>query len=208
MLFWDIDDVEGFLSSIKDTEYYPMFFTLLHTGMRRSEVLALRWKDIDLIFGQISISRGLHQLTDRSIIFKPPKSKMSRRTIAMTPANIKVITGYHLHREEQHKLLGMDKITDNDMVFSHIDGKPMLPNSVSHAWARLSSEYGNPIRLHDARHTHASILLQLGVHPKVVQERLGHANIGITLDIYSHIRPGMQEDAAKLFDKALAKTQE
>jgi len=94
-------------------------------------------------------------------------------------------------------------LTDDDLVFSHLDGKPLLPTTVTHAWIKLVRWTGlKPIRLHDARHTHASIMLKQGIHPKIVQERLGHANIAVTLDTYSHVIPGLQEAAAKRFDEA------
>jgi len=94
-------------------------------------------------------------------------------------------------------------LTDDDLVFSHPDGKPMRPNTVSRAWTILAARAGlKIIRLHDARHSHASLMLKQNVHPKVVQERLGHSTIAITLDTYSHVSPGLQEAAAKRFDDA------
>ena len=93
---------------------------------------------------------------------------------------------------------------DDNLVFSQIDGSPLLPNTVTHAWIKLVRRAGiRAIRLHGARHTCASLMLKQGVHPKVVQERLGHTSIQITLDTYSHVAPGLQEVAAKRFDEAL-----
>ena len=90
---------------------------------------------------------------------------------------------------------------DDDLVFSKPDGKPLLPDSITVAWRNLARRSGlKGIRLHDARHTHASLLLKQGVHPKIVQERLGHASIAITLDTYSHVAPGLQQQAANGFD--------
>jgi integrase len=95
---------------------------------------------------------------------------------------------------------------ENDLAFSHWDGSPLLPDSVTHVWVKLVRKCGlKGIRLHDARHTHATIMLKQGVHPKVVQERLGHANISTTLDTYSHVAPGLQEAAARGFDDILNK---
>jgi integrase len=95
------------------------------------------------------------------------------------------------------------KLSDEDLVFCHLDGTPYLPNSITHAWIKTVRKAGlRPIRLHDARHTHASIMLKQQVHPKIVQERLGHANISVTLDTYSHVVPGLQQAAAKSFDNA------
>ncbi|MFC1873374.1 tyrosine-type recombinase/integrase [Chloroflexota bacterium] len=108
-----------------------------------------------------------------------------------------------------HKqFLGKDigkPLTDSDLIFSHPNGKPLRPNTVSRAWAILAAKAGvKVIRLHDARHTHASLMLKAGIHPKIVQERLGHASIQITLDTYSHVAPGLQEAAAAQFDKLVS----
>ena len=95
-------------------------------------------------------------------------------------------------------------LTDDTLVFSHPDGKPMRPNTVSRAWTTLAARTGlKVIRFHDARHSHASLMLKQGTHPKIVQERLGHSTISITLDTYSHVAPGLQEAAANRFDEAL-----
>ena len=101
----------------------------------------------------------------------------------------------------------LDKpITDADLVFSNL-GKPLRPNTVTYAWVRVATRAGvKVIRLHDARHTHASLMLKQGIHPKVAQERLGHASIQMTLDIYSHVALGIQEAAAQSFDKLLNKS--
>ena len=96
-------------------------------------------------------------------------------------------------------------LKDDDLVFSQIDGKPLLPDTISHAWVKLVKRAGlKHFRLHDGRHTHASIMLKQGIHPKIVQERLGHATISTTLDLYSHVAPGLQEAAARHFDEAFS----
>jgi len=100
-------------------------------------------------------------------------------------------------------------VKEDDFVFSQIDGKPLLPNTVTHNWIKLVRRTGlNGIRLHDARHSHASLMLKQGVHPKIVQERLGHASIQITLDPYSHVAPGLQEKAAARFDEGVLSKRE
>jgi len=101
-------------------------------------------------------------------------------------------------------MLGIS-LKDDDLIFSTPEGKPLRPNTVSRAWTMLAARAGlKVIRLHDARHTHASLMLKQGVHPKIVQERLGHASIQITLDTYSHVAPGLQEAAAKSFDNLVS----
>jgi len=103
------------------------------------------------------------------------------------------------------RLMLGEPLIDEDLVFSQPDGRPLLPDTITHAWIKLAKRTGlKNIRLHDARHSHASLMLKQGTHPKIVQERLGHASIQITLDTYSHVAPGLQEAAAARFDEGLA----
>jgi integrase len=171
--------------------------------MRRSELLALSWKDVDFIFGQISVNRGLHHLKDGSYIFTEPKPAKSRRTIALPPSAIQVLREHRESQESTRAMLGTP-LKEDDLVFGTLEGKPLRPNTVTRAWEMLAAKCGiKVIRLHDARHTHASLMLKKGIHPKIVQERLGHSSIEITLDIYSHVTPGLQQAAASLFDQML-----
>lgn len=202
---WDTSEVGRFLEAAKDSPYYTLFFTNLYTGVRRSELLGLWWGDVDLIFSQISVSRGLHQLKGGAYVLTEPKSQKSRRSIALSPAVVAVLRHQREVREAQAKELGV-ALTDRDYVFAHADNNPWRPNSVTRAWQSLCLRAGlKPIRLHDARHTHASLMLKAGVHPKVVQERLGHSSIEMTLDIYSHVMPGLQEAAAARFEELMPK---
>ena len=203
MQAWSENELSQFLEAAKDSQYYELFYLALFTGMRRSELLALRWQDIDLILGQVFVNRSLHQLRDGSYVFTQPKSAQSRRTIALSPSVVMVLKEYHDKRFIDCVMLGTT-FEDTALVFSTFDGNPLRPNTITRAWTNLATRAGvKRIRLHDARHTHASIMLKQGIHPKIVQERLGHASIQITLDTYSHVAPGLQESAAKRFDDAL-----
>jgi integrase len=194
-------DIHIFLEMARPTQYYALFYTALFTGMRRSELLALRWQDIDLLTLQISVSRTLHVVKGGKIIIRQPKTEKSRRTIAMTPSTADLLREYYESQNSLRQSLEYPNLTDNDLVFCQYDGKPFLPNTVSHSWIKLIRRAGlNGIRFHDARHTHASLMLKQGVHPKIVQERLGHSSIQITLDTYSHVAPGLQQSAAETFD--------
>ena len=209
MQTWDESDVPRFLElqAVRDTPYYELFYLALFTGMRRSELLALRWCDMDLLLCQLYVNRGLHQLKDGSYIFTEPKSAKSRRTIALPPSAAVVLREYKGKQEVTKAMLGIS-LRDDDLVFSRLDGMPLRPNTVTRAWKTLAARAGlKAIRLHDARHTHASIMLKQGIHPKIVQERLGHSSIQITLDTYSHVAPGLQEAAAARFDEGLAPRQ-
>lgn len=199
---WDEEGVHRFLEAAKDTSYYGLFYLALFTGMRRSELLALRWRDVDLIMGQVYVSRSLHQLRDGTSVIRQPKTAKGRRTVALPPSAI-LMLGEHRRKRELEKAMTGGPLSDEELIFCQTDGKPLLADTVTHAWIKLVRRNGlPPIRLHDARHTHASLMLKQGIHPKVVQERLGHASIQTTLDTYSHVAPGLQETAAKRFDEA------
>jgi integrase len=204
---WNKAQMLEFLEATRQSQvyspYYPVFHILLYTAVRRSEALALRWKDIDLSQGRISISRGLHQLHDGSLVFSRPKTKSGLRSIEITATTVAILAE-HCERHRAYRLMLGADFTPDDLAFCQPDGQPTLPGSVSHAWTKMVKLSGLPrIRLHDARHTHASLLLEQNVHPKIVQERLGHASIQTTLDTYSHVTPGMQREAMKLFDEKL-----
>lgn len=204
----DDEGLQRVLEAASATQYYSLFYVLLFTGMRRSEALALRWNDVDLLMGQVSVSRTLYQHKDRTFSFRAPKTAKGRRMIALPPSVCVVLREHRQQYEARTRQMGLP-VNDDSLIFCHLDGSPMLPHSVSQAWAKLADRVGYPeVRLHDCRHTHASVLLRQGVHPKVVQERLGHANIGITLDTYSHVAPGMQEAAARAFDELAAPKRE
>jgi len=207
MRTWDEDEANRFLESIKDTRYYELFYLALATGMRRGELLALRWCDVDLLQCQVSVNRSLHHLKNGSYIFSEPKSAKSRRTIALSPKATILLREYKLKREAEYTILGI-ALKDSDLVFSHVDGSPLRPNTITRAWPDLAARAGvKVIRLHDARHTHASLMLKQGIHPNIVQERLGHASIAMTLDTYSHVAPGLQAAAAARFDELIAPKQ-
>ena len=206
MQTWDENDIRRFLDAAKDTPYYALFYLALSTGMRRSELLALRWSDVDLLFCQIYVCRSLHHLRDGSIVFRQPKTDKGRRTVALPSSAVLVLKEHREKQKLERVMLGVS-LNDDDLVFSHLDGKPLLPNTVTHAWIKLVRKTGlKSIRLHDARHSHASLMLKQGIHPKIVQERLGHSSIQITLDTYSHVVPGLQEAAAARFDEVLTAT--
>jgi integrase len=197
------NEIQVFLEAARQTPYFHLYHTILFTGLRRSEVLALRWSDIDLLLCQISVSRSIHRLRGGSYIFRQPKSAKGRRTVALSPVSTHVLREYR-EKIAIEKLLEGSPLKDSDLVFSKSDGSPIRPDTISRAWSDLAKRCGiSASRLHDARHSHASIMLKMGVHPRIVQERLGHSTIAITLDTYSHVSPGLQEAAAKRFDDVL-----
>ena len=196
------EDVPKFLEAAQEAPYYELFYMALYTGMRLGELLGLRWCDVDLDMASLSVVQALYK---RSGVCKmvEPKSSRSRRRIALSPSLALLLRQYKADQQAQRILLG-EPLADSGLVFSHIDGKPLDPGVVSHTFAKVLRKAGLPhIRFHDLRHSHATLLLKAGIHPKIVSERLGHANIGITLDTYSHVLPGLQERAAERFDEML-----
>jgi len=165
------------------------------TGGRRGEALGLCSSNVDLETGRISIRETALQ-DDGKMIDGEPKTDMGRRSIDLDPATVALLE-VHRKRQVAERLALGPGYSDAGLVFCHEDGTALSPDYVSKRFKRLSEQAGLPqIRLHDLRHTHATHLLEAGVHPKVVQERLGHATISMTLDTYSHAVPGMGRDAA------------
>jgi len=198
------DDINTFLEVAKDTPYYALFYLAIFTGMRRSELLALRWCDIDLLVCQVYVIRTLHRLRSGEIVYRSPKTAKGRRMIALSPSAALVLREHREKQGAERVMLGIP-LADDDLVFSQPDGRPLLPDTVTRAWINLVRRCGlKGVRLHDARHSHASLMLKQGVHPKIVQERLGHSSIAVTLDTYSHVAPGLQQAAAEGFDELVS----
>jgi integrase len=195
------EEVSRFLDVARDTDYYVYFATLLYTGLRRGELLALRWRNLDLNRGKLSVVETAYRLGSGEYRIKEPKTPQSRRTVILPSSLIELFKVYRFDQELLRIQLGISLNAD-DFVFIRPDGSPINPNAISLAFRRIIKRAGlRDIRIHDLRHTHATLMLKAGIHPKVVSERLGHANIGITLDIYSHVLPGLQEAAAEKFDR-------
>ena len=200
----DNDGVRVLLEIAKDTIYHPLIHLAVYTGMRRSELLALRWQSVDLDLATLSVVQVMHRLRGGRFIFEPPKTAKSRRMVALSPTAVLALRA-HKERQVSDKILMGSSLYDQDLVFCHPDGSPLKPDTVTHAFADLMSKARLPkIRFHDLRHTHASLMLKANVHPKIVSERLGHASVSITLDTYSHVAPGLQAAAALRFDEGMA----
>jgi integrase len=169
-------------------------------GLRRGEIAALRWLNIDLRGKQMSIVQSAEQ-TKAGIRYKEPKSGRAR-TVALSTTVADELRRHKIQQSEELLRLGVRQ-TDDGFVHAREDGHPIQPRSISQAWRQKLATLDLPrIRFHDLRHAHATHLLSSGVHPKIASERLGHSKVGITLDLYSHVLPGMQEDAAARVDEA------
>lgn len=189
----DAEQAMKLLEEIKDRQCYIPVMIALATGMRRGEVVALRWSDVDLDTGIIRVCRAAVQVKGK-VIFKETKTGRSR-VVPLPPFAVRELKAHKKRQNEQRLLMG-NRWQESGLVCTNEDGTPMKPEWLSSDfWYFAHKRYG--VSFHDLRHTHASILLQQGVHAKVVQERLGHTDIGMTLNTYSHLIGGMQETAVE-----------
>ena len=203
MLAYDAAQTHELLEAMRPTRMFAQVLLAVMCGMRRGEILALRWRNVELGDNrrQISIVESAEQ-TKEGVRYKEPKSGKAR-TVALSSTVIAELKAHRARQAEEQLRLGLRPDADS-FVVAQMDGSPLQPRSLTHEWIRLIQKTTLPrIRFHDLRHTHASQMLAAGVHPKVASERLGHSTIGITLDLYSHVMPGMQADAAEQVDAAI-----
>ncbi|MGI8727762.1 MAG: tyrosine-type recombinase/integrase [Solirubrobacterales bacterium] len=192
MKTWSGTELREFLDSVRVDRLAACWRFLAMTGCRRGEALGLRWRDLDLDRGRAMII----QTVVGNRVVSETKSERGRRTIALDDDTVTALRAHH-HAQSAERAVFGSAYQDGDLVFCREDGTAIWPRSLTRAFASHTEAAGLPkIRLHDLRHTHATLALQAGVHPKVVQERLGHATISITLDVYSHAIPAMHEEAA------------
>ena len=196
---WVMLDLRRFMAVAHDDGYSPLWLLAAHTGMRQGELLGLRWQDIDLDRGVCRVVQAVPTVHN-GIEFTPPKTASGRRTIALDNTCV-VALREHRTRQNERRLATGAAWQDYDLVIPSTIGTPLNNSNVYHRFIKLTAEAGLPrIPFHGLRHTHATLLMQAGVHPKVVSERLGHADISLTLSTYSHVLPQMQEEAAAIFD--------
>jgi integrase len=200
---WNAEELRRFLQHTEDDELHAAWFIAASTGVRRSELLGLRWSDLDLEAGYLQVRRTVVPGPDGAyhyILMEEHKSSASARTIHLDGRTVLVL--------RSHKA-AMDALKpwreeDHDLVFPRLDGRWWNPPAITQAFRRAVLAADVPrIRLHDLRHTHATLLLRAGVNPKVVSERLGHSSVAFTLDTYAHVMPGMQPEAAEQFMDAV-----
>lgn len=218
---WTPVQVRTFLAGVDDTQWRLLWRLLFATGMRRGEALGLRWTDIDLDAGTVSIQRAmLADSREGDVRFGPPKTRRSRRTISIDAGTASLLRQWRVTRSEQHAehlttVLGglltparlrdipLD-LPDDAPVFAHSDGTPLLPGSVSAAFRQQVAASGLPaLRLHDVRHTHLTWLLRAGEPVHTVAARAGHGSPYLTLTAYAHVMPGDDERSAKHIGNAL-----
>jgi integrase len=198
-------EVHALLDAAKGDRFEAILTVAIAVGLRRGEALGLRWSDIDLDAAVVRVRRAL-VFVDGDLRFVDPKTKRSRRTIPLPSVSVQALRE-HRRRQAAKRLVAGPDWTDQDLVFQSATGGPMDPNNLGRHFRALCDRAGiGRVRLHDLRHTCASLLLAQNVHPRVVMEILGHSGIAITRDTYSHVLPELQREAADRMDQALGYT--
>lgn len=205
MSTWNEEEILKFLETARNSRYYIFFLVALGTGMRCGEILGLKWRDVDFQTDMIHVQRS-YTHAEKGYKFEAPKTKKGRRSIAV-PKVILAELEQHRALQQSERALAGPAWQDDDLVVATSLGKPVQAHNVRMAFKRLIQQSGvKAIRIHDLRHTHATMLGKNGVHPRVIQERLGHEDIAVTLQTYSHVLPIMQEEAVRKIDEILSRS--
>ncbi len=201
---WDAETRARAMTVLRESQYGDFYQLGLMTGMRRGELAGLKWANVNLANQQLQVVNTLQRITGQGLMNGQPKTERSRRSIALSPDTVALLHEIR-GRQITQQLEVSDAWTDSGYVFTDASGMPVDPNLATRAFKKVVATAGLPkLTIHGLRHTHATILLEQGVNPKVVSERLGHASVATTMDIYSHVLPDMQEKAALAIDAALA----
>jgi integrase len=198
-----MEQAQQFLDAARGHPLEALFVLAITTGMRRGEILALKWQDINFAQNMLQVRRIFTRRPGNRYIEAPPKTDKSRRSILLAPMVVTLLKQHRTRQLEARRKAG-SAWQEHDLVFCTTLGTPLNPNKVLDRFKALLQKAGLPeIRFHDLRHSAATILLSMEVHPKVVQELLGHNQISMTMDIYSHVLPTMQKDVVSKLNKAL-----
>jgi integrase len=188
------------LDALRGKSLFPIVATALGTGMRRGELLALRWKDVDLDGAKLRVEQSLEQTKRGGLVFKAPKTRHGRRTITL-PASIVAELRAHLKATlERRMVLGQGKVDDDALVFATWDGNTRSPNAMTKEWRRAIHTAKLKATFHSLRHTHASSLIAAGIDVLSISRRLGHGSPAITLGVYGHLFKPDDRAAAAIDD--------
>jgi integrase len=196
MRTWAAPEVRRFLEYVLADRLYALWRLAVSAGLRRGELLALRWEDLDPKASRLSIRRTL--ITVRyKLLFSTPKTARGTRSVALDAVTLAALRDHRKRQAEEHLAWG-PAYEDKGLIFCQEDGRPIHPDRISKMFQGHAKAAGLPrVRFHDLRHTAATLALQAGIHPKVVSERLGHSTVSLTLDTYTHAVPALQEEAAE-----------
>ena len=197
------EEARRVLAAAKGERNGARWTVALALGLRQSEALALRWSDVDLERGSLAVQRGVHRVAGQGLVYEEPKSQRSRRTLAV-PAQLVDDLRTHRGAQLEERMAAANVWEDHGLMFAQPNGRPIDRKADWRAWRDLLAAAGvRTVRLHDGRHTAATLLLSAGVHPRVVMELLGHSQMRTTTDVYSHVMPALAREAADTMGAAL-----
>jgi integrase len=197
------DQAAALLERLRGKPLYLLASLALGTGMRRNELLGLRWGDVDLDAGRLTVEQALEQTATHGIRTKGPKTKHGRRTISLPAHLVAELRQHWREQQEQRLAAGLGKAPDSAPVFATIDGRHLSPNAITKAWPVAMAAIGMPaVTLHSLRHTHASMLINAGLDILAISRRMGHSSPTITLNVYGHLIHGTDDRAAQIMDAA------
>ncbi len=197
-----------FLIAAQGSRYEALYYLAITTGLRAGELLGLKWDDLDLTKGHLHVQRQVQRVPGSGLALLEPKSAAGRRVVVLGQTMMTILEA-HFKRQEYLRSFAGERWQERGMMFTSKIGTCLDHRNVYREFKAILRKAGLPdIRFHDLRHTAATLMLQEGIHPKIVQERLRHAQIYITMDTYSHVLPTMQDEAAKKMDKLIAPIQE
>jgi len=197
-----IEVIKAILSAARETNIYIPVLLALTAGLRRGEVAALRWADIDFEAGTISLKQSLQRI-DGVLTFKATKTKASMGKVAVFPLVMEQLRQHKIAQNKERLNLGV-AYENHDLVCCWPDGKPLDPDYLTHHFKKITEAIGYPhIRFHDLRHAYATLLMQAEVHPRIAKDQLRHADIATTMEIYSHPTLIMQKEAAQKIGRLL-----
>jgi integrase len=197
------DQVQKVLEAVRGRFLYPIITTALATGMRRGELLALRWQDVDMERATVRVERSLEQ-TRSGLRFKSPKTKHGRRKITLPSFAVSELRSHWKAQQEQRLALGLGKAAPESLVFARFDGEPRHPDSFSKEWSEVARRLGLKHSFHSLRHSHASQLIASGLDVLTISRRLGHSSPAITLGVYGHMFSNTDDQAARALDVAFS----
>jgi integrase len=208
MQVWSAEHVGCVLRAAADDPLEALWRLAIYTGMRRGELLAVRWADLELDSGGLYVQRSLSRGQTSRLEEAEPKSRSGRRRITLSSSIVESLKRHRV-RQLEHRLVAGEAYEDRGYVFANATGGHIHPNMLYRRFHELVGRAGVPaIRFHDLRHTSATLLLAEGVHGKIVQERLGHSNIAMTLDLYSHVTADMQRQAADVLEATVLRAEQ
>jgi integrase len=200
----DAGQIATVLDALKGDRLYPIVVLAIATGMRRGELLALQWRDVDLDRGALRVERSLEQ-TRAGLPLKGPKSKHGKRAVSLPESAVDLLSQHRKAQLELRLQLGMGKPAPDALVFCDHEGRPIAPNHLSVLWRRALAKLPNipRVKFHALRHSHASALIHAGVDVVKVSRRLGHGSPTITLNVYAHLFSKTEDETADAIEAAL-----